>query len=300
MPAFWISFFVFSLSSFFYLKCVSTKEDIIYSNETLPLFFTSYIRPKCFYEMHDFPESKKALFRWFLERMSFILVHNTWKLNEIKKIFPSIPENRLLLEPNAVDIKAFDTGTSVEKARRQLNLSLDKKIIVYTGHLYDWKGVHVLAEAAKLLPAQFLVIFIGGTKPDIEAFKEKYGSVQTISIAGFKPHKEISLWQKAADILVLPNSAKENISTYYTSPMKLYEYMASRKPIIASDIPSIREIVDEKAAVLVTPDNPEVLAQAIKNNVENMDSALIQNAYSNVLEHTWDKRAERIIRFMNI
>jgi glycosyltransferase involved in cell wall biosynthesis len=54
------------------------------------------------------------------------------------------------------------------------------------------------------------------------------------------------MWQKAADALVLPNTAKEDISKYYTSPMKLFEYMASRRPIVATNIPSITEIINEE------------------------------------------------------
>lgn len=300
--AFWLSFFAFSLSVLSYLKKNSQTEDIIYSNETLPLFFASFVRTRCFYEMHDFPESKISLFGKFLSRMKWILVHNKWKLEEVKKIFPNISQGNFLYEPNAVDIKDFDISITKEDARKKLSLSPLKKIIVYTGHLYGWKGVDTLALAAQALSEDFLVVFVGGTDSDVLRFKEKYSSDTKISIVGFKAHNEIPIWQKAADVLVLPNTAKEKISAYYTSPMKLYEYMASGRPIVASDIPSIREIVDESSALLVTPDSPRDLASALLNTIRvpQIGEGLAKEAYKKVLEHTWDKRAIRILSFIKI
>lgn len=299
--AFWTSFLAFSTSVYFFMMKHAGKQDVMYSNESLPLFLLSWDFKNCFYEMHDFPESKIAFFGKFLSRMKWILIHNKWKLEEAKRLFPKIPEARFLYEPNAVDIKAFDIPISKEDARKKLSLSTSKKIAVYTGHLYGWKGVDTLAQAAKLLPDDYQVIFVGGTQVDVEAFSQKYQS-PAVSILGFKPHDEIPLWQKAADVLVLPNTAKEKISAYYTSPMKLYEYMASKRPIVASSIPSIREIVDEYSAYLVIPDDPQVLAQAIRDvatSTTKYDS-LAQNAYKKVLDHTWNKRAARIVSYMHI
>lgn len=300
--AFWISFFVFSASAYFFVMRMSKKEDIIYSNESLPLFLLSYDHKNCFYEMHDFPESKLNFFGKFLSRMKWVLVHNKWKLGEVQKLFPHIAREKFLYEPNAVDTKTFDIKTLKGDARKKLGLSVTAKISVYTGHLYGWKGVDTLALAAQKLPEDFKVIFVGGTDKDVSAFKEKYGKESKISIVGFRSHEEMPLWQKAADVLVLPNTAKEKISAYYTSPMKLYEYMASRRPIVASDIPSIREIVDEKSAFLVNPDDPIALAQTIENAVlvPQIGDNLAEEAYKKVLSHTWDKRAERIVSFMNI
>lgn len=300
--AFWVSFGTFSFAAYRHILKTSGGDDIIYSNESLPLLLISHSRKNCLYEMHDFPESKLGLFKRLLSRVRWILIHNKWKYEEAVKRFPTISPAKYMYEPNAVDIKAFDMKMIKEEARNKLGLPLHKKIAVYTGHLYGWKGVDTLAHAASLLPEQFLVVFVGGTVEDVKKFKEKYGSVSRVLITGFKPHEEIPLWQKAADMLVLPNTAKEKISAYYTSPMKLYEYMASCRPIIASDIPSIREIVDESSAVLVKPDDAKALAHALENTVraEHIGEDLAKEAYKKVLDHTWDKRARRIMDFMNI
>lgn len=299
--AFWTSFIAFSASVYFHLMKHAGKEDIIYSNESLSLFLLSWDFKNTFYEMHDFPESKISFFGKFLSRMKWVLIHNRWKLGEAQKLFPKIPASKFLYEPNAVDVKAFDIAISKEDARKKLSLPASKKIAVYTGHLYGWKGVDTLAQAAKLLSDEYLVIFVGGTPADVEVLKKKY-QANTISIVGFKPHEEMPLWQKAADVLVLPNTAKEKISMYYTSPMKLYEYMASGRPIIASSIPSIREIVDEHSAYLAIPDDPDSFAKAlieVTGNPEKYDSQA-KEAYKKVLDHTWDKRAARIVSYMGL
>jgi len=300
--AFYLNFLAFSVACFRYLrKQKITDRDVAYSNESLPLFIASLTGLKAFYEMHDFPESKFRIFGLLLSRYVWILIHNRWKVNEFRRIFPGV-KAKVICEPNAVDPREFELSLSKEEARRTLDLKLDnddRKIIVYTGHLFGWKGVETLAEAAKLLGGGYLVFFIGGTEKDVSDFKRRYGHISNIRILGHRPHKEIPIWQKAADALVLPNTAKEAISAYYTSPMKLFEYMASLRPVVASDIPSIREIVDETCAVMVKPDDAEALAEAIRSVFERSDiDTLTGAALVRVRSHTWRERAKRIIAFM--
>jgi glycosyltransferase involved in cell wall biosynthesis len=298
--AFHVSFGIYSSLVALYSILYISKNDIVYSNESLPLFLISYFKKNIFYEMHDFPESKLWFFRVFIHRMKWILAHNNWKAKKLHELFAISPE-KILCEPNAVEIKQFTLGISKEEARKKLDVPHDRHIIMYTGHLYGWKGVHTLAEAARRLPSDFLIVFVGGTDADIQHFKEKYESVDTILIVGHKPHTEIPIWQKAADVLVLPNTAKEAISQYYTSPMKLFEYMASERPIVASRIPSITEIVDDTCAFLTEPDNPELFAQSIRFAVEHPleNQAKAKQALARVQPFTWIHRVQRIMAFMN-
>lgn len=297
---FFLGYFFFSISSSIYLLFKADKNDIIYSNESLPLFFATLFFNNTFYEMHDFPESKLSLFGFFLNRVRFALVHNRWKISHLHEVFKMNPA-KILHEPNAVDIRDFDIEITKKEARKKIQLPIDKKIAIYTGHLYGWKGVDTLAESAKLLPSEYLIVFVGGTDADVANFRKKYGNEPRILIAGNKKHQDIPVWQKAADLLVLPNTAKEKISKYYTSPMKLFEYMASRRPVVATDIPSIREIADDTTAIFVTPDDPQSLMKGIKEAIKNKQHAekISENAYQYVLKHTWKERAKRIISFFS-
>ncbi|MCK5021969.1 MAG: glycosyltransferase [Candidatus Pacebacteria bacterium] len=294
--AFYISFITFSISTFFYLLFKVKKEDVIYSNETFPLFISPFKRT--FYEMHDFPESNFWFYKILMKKVKWVLIHNEWKVNKaVDKL--RVSRNKVLHQPNVVNIKMFDIKLSKEEARKKLNLPKDKKIIIYTGHLYGWKGTNILADSIEYLDDSFLFIFVGGTKDDIENFKKKYN--RNVLFVGNKEHGEIPIWQKAADILVLPNTAKEKISKYYTSPMKLFEYMTSQRAIIASDIPSIREVVDDEMVYFVDPDDPLKLSKSIKDLILDVDlqSRISKNAYNHILSQTWDKRAKTITEFIN-
>src|SRR3989338_7168842 len=91
-----------------------------------------------------------------------------------------------------------------------------------------------------LLTLNFAVGFVGGTEKDrakVKVKSEKLKNKDNVKIIEHRPHDEIPFWLRAADILVLPNTAIEDISKYYTSPMKLFEYMASGRPIVPSDLP---------------------------------------------------------------
>lgn len=121
-----------------------------------------------------------------------------------------------------------------------------------------------------------------------------------IKILGRRPHHEIPLYLKAADVLVLPNSGKEDISRLYTSPMKLFEYMASMSPIVASRLPSICEILNDGNAVLVEPDRPEALASAVESVLGNelLVRAITKQALVDVEKYSWDRRAKMILEFI--
>lgn len=297
--AFQLGFVVFSVSCFFYLLFKANKNDIIYSNESLPILLSSYYFPRTLYEVHDFPEHKIGFYKKLFKRVTYILATNIWKIEQLKNIF-NVPQNKILCERNAVEINDFDIPVTKLQARTKLGLPTEGNIVVYTGHLYSWKGVDTLALATKKLSDDTLVVFVGGTELDVKKFRNIYGAVKNIKIVGHREHSEIPIWQKAADVLVLPNTAKEDISKYQTSPMKLFEYMASRRPIVATGLPSIQEILNDTNAVIVSPDDPEEMAKGINEILKNGEkaSSIAEKAYQDVLFHTWEKRAKRILNFM--
>ncbi len=293
--AFYVSYVVYSLVSCIYLLIYARRNDVIYSNEVLPLLLASYAFSHTVYEVHDYPETKKWLYGVLLRRAQRILVTNDWKRNRLIAEF-NLPGEKLFVERNGVDIKEFTIATSKREARERLKLESDIPIVLYTGHLYSWKGAHVLAQAAELLEG-IRVAFVGGTEKDIALFRGLYGRIPSIQFFGHRPHEEMPLWQKAADVLVIPNTAKEDISKFYTSPMKLFEYMASDRPIVASDIPSVREVVSDDDAFFATPDDAGALAAMIRFVLEHGGEAQQRatHARRTVEGYSWSARAGRIL-----
>jgi len=134
-----------------------------------------------------------------------------------------------------------------------LGIPLDKKIICYAGHLYDWKGADILAKSMHYLPSSYIAYLVGGTEEDVTRFREFTAreNLANVVMVGHVAPTMIPGYLAASDVVVLPNVG-EGLSRY-TSPLKLFEYMAAKRPIVASDLPAIREILNEETAVLVAP-----------------------------------------------
>ena len=112
----------------------------------------------------------------------------------------------------------------------------------------------------------------------------------------------VPLLQQAADVLVVPNSAKFDISRLYTSPLKLFTSMTSGVPIVASDLPSLREIVDERTAIFFSPDSSDSLRSAIlkiKNDKE-LAQTIAKNATIEVQKYSWINRAQKILDTIHV
>lgn len=300
---FWINQLLFSFAVFF--KKLNHKEDlIIFTRDELTGWLLRKRGLLVFYDMHGFPEHKRWFWKIAMRAMNGIITTNKWKIGQCHLIF-GIAKDKMAVAPNGYDPALFEIDKSKTELRKELNLPLDASIVMYTGHLYDWKGAYILAEAASLRP-NLIFVFVGGTTKDIVRFKEKYENSRNILILGYKPYQEIPRYLKAADVLVLPNSAFSKevrfsvYSRFDTSPIKMFEYMASGVPIVASNLPSIREILNEKNAVLAEPDNPQDLANKIDYVLQNpeISQQLAREAKKTAKNFTWLKRAENILKFI--
>lgn len=290
---FFVQNLTFSLSAF--VCSLFRNDNISYTRDELAAFFLSFVSKKVFWEVHE------GRFNFFvrqnLKRVAGIVVISDNLKNFL--VNKGADKNRIFVARDGVDLKQFTLNESNQSCRLKLNLPMDKKIILYTGHLYEWKGADILAEASKYLDNNFLVLLVGGLERDVNKFKEKY-SASNIDFIGWRSYDLMPYYMRAADVLVLPNSGKQDISRFYTSPMKLFEYMASGQPIVASDLPSFKEVLDNDSAILVEPDNPLDLANGIKRAIEDSDLAgrIARKAKLDIIKYSWEARAKNIIAFI--
>jgi glycosyltransferase involved in cell wall biosynthesis len=291
---FFVETFTFAISSTLY--SLTRSVDIFYGRDEVSLSFVSLLNKNVFWESHT--SKRKWLVHCLFKRAKGIIVISQGLKNHYLSL--GFTGGNILVASSGFDEKIFFANFGKNEARTRVCLPKSKKIVLYTGHLYDWKGTNVLAESSFNFSEGVQFVFVGGTDKDILCFRKKYSSAENIDIISRRPNYEIPFYLKSADILVLPNSGKEDISRFYTSPMKLFEYMASGVPIVASDLPSIREVLNENNSLLVEADNATQLAKGIKRILQDTGFAcrISKQAKEDVQKYTWDKRAFIILNFI--
>ncbi len=170
--------------------------------------------------------------------------------------------------------------------------------IVYAGSFFPWKGVQDLVAAAEWLPGCRIEL-IGGSPERIHEFRSLVpaGGAEVV-FAGHVPHPQSLQALGLACIAVLPNRAEPN--SLWSSPLKLFEYMAAGCAVVAADLPSVREALAHDEAIWVPPGNPRALAEGIRQLADNPGKArqLGERVRERARAFTWEARAARLAAIM--
>lgn len=193
---------------------------------------------------------------------------------------------RVLVYPNGVDTVRFESERFDAEERRRLRSRLDVPadacVATMVSTFGRWHGAEVLARAINRVPRSvdgrrihYLFVGDGPAAEAVRRIIESDGNTDRVTMAGVRPQSETPLTLAASDILVAPNTPNADGSAFFGSPTKVFEYMASAKPIVASDLgqiglvlrgwsPGSRETCPDPAAVLVEPGDPLSLASGIE------------------------------------
>lgn len=193
----------------------------------------------------------------------------------------------------------YTTDISADTVRDKLRLPNDKVIVSYIGRLYENRGIdRVLCLAADYPLLQFVIV--GGPNDQAVFYKQesKRQGIENIVFTGQVAHEATALYQQASDIL-LALWTKDVPTINYCSPLKVFEYMASGRTIVAHGFPTIKEVLtDEVNAILVEPESYSSLKQGLDRALSQNDkSRLGNNAREDAFTHyTWRIRAENILK----
>jgi len=220
-----------------------------------------------------------------------------------------IPEERILLNPNAVDPAVFLPGQGGREVRSQLGLAETDIVVGFVGTFDLWHGTQVLEQGIQRLlrdqnqdpivnRLRFLLVGEGPLSAETRRALRQY-SGDRVFFTGLVPHTRVPAYLDAADILVSPHVPMPDGRPFFGSPTKLFEYMAMAKGIIASNLDQLARVLQHgRSAWLVEPGNVSELVSAIVLLAKNPElrNQLGQNARASALaEHTWQQNAERVL-----
>ena len=211
-------------------------------------------------------------------------------------------EDDILIAPNGIDLNDYEDLPSPAEARHRLGIN-DRITVGFTGHFYPGRGIELLFELARRMPAvQFL--WVGGTPDLVRNWRGKLvqAGITNVLLTGFVEHSRIPLYQAAADVLLMPyarlisDSSGQEISKII-NPMKLFEYMAAERAIITSDIPVIHEVLNSDNAIFCPPEDVNVWHTVLSDLIadEKRRIALSRQARRDVERYTWLARAQRAL-----
>jgi len=278
------------------------RSDVIYSRDELVLFFLSLFKDTIFWEMH--------INRWnfIIKRVvkvarSIVVITHGLKTFLHKK---GVPDGKIVIAHDGVDLALFSNKGTGMMLREQYGIPATKKVIGHIGKLRTMgrgKGVEdvivAFSNVIKEVP-EALLLLVGPNEEELPAvytLLEDLGiTTDSCKIVAHVPQRDVPSFMHMSDVLVMYYPTSEHYK-YYMSPLKLFEYMASGVPIVTSDLPSIREILNVNNAVLVEAHNTKALAHGIIDVLHNTrlarDNAI--HARADVTRYSWEKRAEHIL-----
>ena len=301
-------------------KLINTTEDyIIYvrDGDMARSLISRLPAPHCsrvVVELHSLPQMKvrKHLLAESL-KCSLLTVTLTQKTKELLKNF-GLYESLIKVCPDGVDIKTFDINMSQGGARKELRIPQDRTVALYVGRFHTMgneKGIPDIIKASKHLLTKFQNLyfyFVGGPVNVSSAEYDHVGSYRSL-IRQLKlpldrfiflekqPVQLIPIWLRSASVLLMPFPRTDHYS-FYMSPLKMFEYMTSKRPIVASRLPAIEEILtDNQNALLAEPGNAKEIAHKIQMALGDfkLKEKIATTAYLDVQKYDWRKRALRIL-----
>ena len=278
------------------------KPDLVYGRDDIFAFYlTQKAGYKTIFERHDnFIDDKyrldESIFKKFIKENvnNYKLITNTQKLKEYYYKEYNLKFEHVHVASSATDVpKDFDTiPDNCEKFRNTFNVG-------YIGKLAKMRGIEIIIKLAQNLPDMYFHI-VGGNENDILHWKNESGDINNIVFHGFINPKETYKYRNLCDVLLAPYINADELFDYM-SPIKTFEYMASKTPMICSDSKIIRETINENCSILVENNDINSWINALQKLYNDLEfrKKLIEEAYQYCLENfTYQARCKKVLDFI--
>jgi len=299
-----------------YLYLRKAKPNFVFGRSLPAVWLSSVLGCETAFETH-YPVWESRLHRIIFNHLlksrglrKIIVITEALKRDYLKR-YPELKPSLFLVLPDAAD--EINTAVLVASPLRGKAGSQGGLNIGYAGSLYHGKGIELILKLASILPNDNFHIF-GGEDKEVSRY-ERWASARAVTnifFYGFLCQKNLDNFIQSLDICLLPiqnmmlgapsKSKKTKNLSPYTSPMKLFQYMAHGKAIISSDLPVLREVIDESLAHFATPDDPLAWAAEIEIlRDESLRAQLGEKAQSRQKKQfTWKQRARSLLEAVEV
>jgi glycosyltransferase involved in cell wall biosynthesis len=274
------------------------KDYIFFTRHDWSALFLTLLGKRVYFEAHDF-NAKRLCLRIMKKivnnnnRLSIITISMALKNEFINNNF----QNSINVIHDGVDLKKF-LHKDKNKARSNLKISFDEKIVLYSGALRPGRGIMRLIDIAKCNNDIKFLVFGGRDAERFQYLKKITTDIDNIFFMGYKKEAELIEYMNAADIFIMPHEENCDIIKY-TSPLKMFEYLSIGKPIVASNFPVFKEIlVDKKNALLAKYNSTEDFSEKINYLLidKKAYNSISKNAIDSVQSYSWESRAKNILK----
>jgi glycosyltransferase involved in cell wall biosynthesis len=278
------------------------RPDLVYSRNVRACALASMARYRTVLELHTLNDLRASY-----DRLMFVILRRSAALRRVVAISEGLKKD--LVDAGAIDpatiLVAHDGADPLrEEIARPAPLSAGRLQVAYVGHLYPGRGIELMTELARRMDdIDFHVV--GGQAADVERLRASLALQRNMHLHGFLPYSRAEAFRAHCDLLIAPyqrdvRTVGATDTSRWMSPLKVFEYMAAGKPIVCSDLPTLREVLQHgHTAWLVPPDDVEAWAQAIRHLAR--DGPLRQRLGDAArreftAKHTWQGRAARVLR----
>jgi glycosyltransferase involved in cell wall biosynthesis len=248
---------------------------------------------------------------WLLkrfERLNLRAADLIFVVSEVERrnlIRSGVRPEKIVVNANGVDTDRFRPECGGSAVRSELNIGA-KTVIGFVGTFGPWHGAPVLAESARLVRSNthchFLFVGDGDQRAQTESIINASGVSATFT--GRIPHEDVPAYLDASDILVSPHVRATDGSEFFGSPTKLFEYLSMAKPVIASRLGQVADVIrDDQNGLLVEPWDASALARAIERLAldESLRARLGAAGRQTVTgQYTWRQNAARVFDAMRM